>query len=125
MSRAEDLKVLGIDVDTIRYARDWRYGRMLAPGDVEGNAESVWWYAFPTPEDRAEHARGKSRSGGHLDFLSEREIAVAIELGSREELWDYFAFADPEVRKSFLEDRVFGWYGKSDPRAKAPSGSGL
>ena len=114
-----------IDFDAIRYARDWRYGHMKAPRDVEGDVERVSWMAYLTWEDRARYAEDFRLSGGHLEFLSEREIAVAIEVSSREALWDYFDFSNPEVVEIFLRNRSWGIYGKADPRRKAPSGHGL
>ena len=112
---------MDIDYDAIRYARDWRYGRMTAPGDKEGNVERVWWWAFPTSEDRAEYIEDLHQNGWHIDILSEQEIAVAIGVKSREALWEYFDLYDPNFVRTFLQERRLGIYGKADPRAQAPS----
>ena len=110
-----------IDYDSMRYARDWRYGRLTAPHDQEGDADRVWWLAFPTADDRAKYIDDVRLNDGHIDILSEQEIAVAIGVASREELWDYFELHDPEFKRMLLQDRHIGIYGKADPRAKAPS----
>ena len=110
-----------INYDHIRYGRDSRYGILRAPNEEEGSVKSVWWLAFPTAEDRTKYAGDLKSSGDHMDFLSEREIACAIGVKSRKELWDYFDFTDPEVATSFLKDRRMGIYGKADPLAKAPT----
>jgi hypothetical protein len=110
-----------IDYDSIRYARDWRYGQLIAPHDRVGDLESVWWLAFPTAEDRAKYIEDVRFNQGHIDILSEQEIAVAIGANSREELWEYFELHDPEFERMFLHDRRVEIYGKADPRAQAPS----
>ena len=111
---------MDIDYDAIRYARNWRYGRLVAPHDKEGDAERVDWLAFPTAEDRAKYIDDVRHNDGHLDILSEQEIAVAIGLKSRQELWQYFELHDPDGVSEFLLNRYCGMYGKADPRAKAP-----
>ena len=112
---------MDIDYDAIRYARDWRYGRMIAPHDEEGYVERVNWLAFPTSEDRAKYIEDMRENGLHIDILSEQEIAVAIGVKSREQLWDYFALQDPDFVLKFQQERCLAFYGKADPRAQAPS----
>ena len=111
---------MDIDYDAIRYARDWRYGHLTTPRE-DGDLERVWWYAFPTADDRTKHASEVRHYGGHIDLLSEEEIAVAIGVKSRQELWEYFELHNPDIVFTFLGDRSFGIYGKADPQAKAPS----
>lgn len=113
--------IMDFDRDAVRYARNWRYGGITAPMDEPGTVVQVVWMAFPTPSDRASYLEDQAAAGWHVDILSEQEIAVAIGVPSREKLWEYFCFDDPDIVGKFLEDRHLGWYGKSDPRAKAPT----
>lgn len=111
---------MDINYDAIRYARHWRYLHITAPNDEPGTAERVEWIAFPTPKDRADYIEGIRASNGHIDILSEEEIAVAIKVKSRQDLWKYFVLDDPQIRQEFLQNRYIGFYGKSEPDARAP-----
>lgn len=46
------------DHDAIRYARDWRFGKLATPPERDGYVEPVEWLAFLTPQDRAEYVDG-------------------------------------------------------------------
>ena len=111
-----------LNYDDIRYGRDWRYGSFQAPWEDEGSLSDVWWLAFPTPKHREQYVGDLKLNGDHMDFLSEKEIAFAIGVKSRQELWEYFDFADPRVVADFLRDGWRGIYGKTDPLDRASSG---
>ena len=112
---------MDINYDDVRYGRDWRYGTLQAPYEEVGSLERVYWLAFPTSKDRAKYAADLKFRGDHMDFLSEREIAHAIGVESREALWEYFGLTDPEMAASLVMDGWLGIYGKADPMEKAPA----
>ena len=110
-----------INYDDVRYGRDWCYGALQAPHEEAGSLERVCWLAFHTSKDRAKYAADLKFRGDHMDFLSEREIAHAIGVKSREALWEYFGLTDPEMVVSLVRDGWTGTYGKADPVEKAPT----
>ena len=110
-----------INCDDVRYGRNWRYGTIQAPNEDLGSVESVVWLAFPSSQHRAQYAADLKASGDRMDFLSEQEMAIAIGVKSRQDLWDYFDLTDAEMASEFIRESRIGIYGKSDPMAKAPN----